>query len=1016
MGADRQAAARKLLETWRPAEYVFLGEGFSGVVFHDGRQVFKVHLPRQPDFRRESETLAYLGSRLTDFADRRFFASLSAFDQIEGVWVLSYPYEPSRPVESFAEDEMVSFLAECWRMRIIFKSVSPNNFVRRRDGTLLFVDYEPEPFTDELFANMIVRAFIQLRHGHLPTDRLFKLRRAAINNFDLPELDGAEEFARRVFDEVLRDQCRDLALPPATGAHATAWPRRPVTLLIKCCRQDAVGLYACVTHIVRQLEGPEAFGEKLLVVDDCRTRGFVRQFDEADQSELFEATVARLSSEGVVDQVVRCGREVARAANGRWFGLDVEHTHTITGGPVVPHLHGIERAKFDRILQMDVDVMIGRHDRQHSFLSDMQAAMDAHPQVLSVAFGIKHAGTTGFQGLFGFDPPSFVPEVRMCLLDRSRLLQQAPFPNSATADGLELSWYRSVERLQADRGLVSLRGGDHRSFFVHPQNYRKRDPFVWLAILDRVEQLAVPVSQDDQPEAQGSFRDWCGPKRSEELVVASLLPPADCIANTRRMLASLLSQTDQGWGLILVDNHSEGMLLSELRELVAPMSSKTTLICNRLREPSLAVMERAIRHFVGNPDSFVLLLEGSSALLGNTAITALKADLLNYAADFALGKEWRVRGLDLHKVDFLHPRREQSGLDRGFVCFQRRLLDALGPYDFKYRSAESVAGNEFVKMSRQYEWLPDCRHLGFAVPLVEVSRNPIRTDAVNCMPVPTEPGCAATFWNRAQGMASREGSTIPVGRKQFHMSLDRVELDITYDCNLKCRSCNRSCSQAPTSEMMSFEQVEAFINDARTLGRTFTLVNILGGEPTQHPRFEEILHAISGAFPPGGPTTIQITSNGTPEALAVLGRVDLPPNVFVDRASFKTGPVVDYFTPFNDAPIDDVRFRDADYAAGCWVTAYCGMGLNHLGYYACSAAGGIDRVLGLGVGHARLADFDEDQARRQRQQLCRYCGNFKHYAEALGDFIPRAERAPHKDVCSESWRRAYASYRDKHGP
>ncbi|MBI5498738.1 MAG: radical SAM protein [Deltaproteobacteria bacterium] len=1013
MVTDRRAAARKLLEMWRPGDYAFLGEGCSGVVFHDGKLVFKVHLARQPNFHPESDTLAYLHSRLGDFANRKHFAPLAALDLVDGVWVLSYPFEHGTPVDAFLEDELVSFLAECWETKVIFRNIPTDNFVRRVDGSLLLVDYEPERFTDELFANMIARAHIHLCHGHLPPDRLFKLRRAAINNLDLPELDGIEEFARHVFDEVLRRQCRDVTLPPsATGAESTTWPRRPVTLLIKCCRQDAVGLYACVTHLVRQLEGPDLFGEKLLVVDDCRTQGFVRQFQDADQTELFEAGLARLGAERVVDRIVRCGPDVARAVNRRWFGLDVEHTHTTAGAPVVPHLHGIDCAEFERILQFDVDVMIGRHDRRHSFLADMQAALDAHPQALSVAFGIKHAGSSGFQQYFGFDPPSFVPEVRACLLDRSRLLRQAPLPNSASPDGLALTWYRSAERLQAERGLVSLRGGDFRSFFVHPQNYRKGDPYVWLTILDRVEQLAMPAGQDDEPELQASFPEWCRPKRGEDLVVVSLLPPEDCIIHARRLLASLLSQTDRGWGLVLIDNHSEGALSPELRDLVAPISARTTLLCNRLREPSLAVTERAVRHFVDNPDSFVLLLDGSSALLGNTVIASLKADLANYGADFALGKEWRIRGLGLHVVDFLHPRREGNGLDRGFQCFRRRLLNALGPYDFRYRRAETVVGNEFVKMSRQYEWLPDHRHLGLAVPLVEVSRNPIRTDHVNCMPSRVEPGRAAAFWSHAVALPSREGAVIPAGRKRFRTSLDRVEIDITYACNLHCRSCNRSCSQAPTSEMMSLDQVKTFLDEARELQRAFALVNILGGEPTLHPHFAEIVREISRAFPPGGPTTIQITSNGTSEALAVLDRVVLPPNAFVDRASFKTGPVVDYFAPFNDAPMDDPRFRDADFGAGCWVTAYCGFGLNRRGYYACSAAGGIDRVLGLGLGHPNLADFDEAKARFQRARLCRYCGNFKHYAEAMGDFIPRSERAPYVDgICSPSWRQAYASYR-----
>lgn len=1009
---ERIAAARNLLVGRRPADYHYLGAGFSGVVFHDNAAIYKVHLARQPDFHRESDSLTYLGSRLGDFANREFFAPLSTLERVDGVWVLSYPFEPGTQADQFGAEEIIAFLVECWTMRIVFKSLSPNNFIRRLDGRLLFVDYEPTPFTDELFANMMARAFIHVHFGHLPKDRLFKLRRAAINNLDLPELAGLDCFARQVFEEVLRRQCADVSLPAlANQVEASTDSAQPVTLMIKCCRQDAVGLYACVRHIVRQLEGPDTFHEKLLIVDDCRTSGFLRPFQEEDQSELFELALVRIQEEGLVDRVFRCGPEVARSVNQRWFGIDAEHTHTATGVPVVPQLFGFECAQFDRILQADIDVMVGRHDFRHSYLTDMQAALDALPQALSVAFGIKHEGAAGFQPYFGFEQPSVVPEVRLCLLDRSRLLNQAPLPNAVTSAGLALSWYRSVERLQAERGLVSLRGGDHRSFFIHPQNYRKRDPHVWLTILDRVEQLTLPPCQYEQPELQGSFREWCRPKRGEELVIVSLLAMDNYIERTRQLLASLLSQTDQDWGLVLIDNHSEGAQLPELQALVEPIALRTTLLCNRLSGSSLAVLERTIRCFLDNPDSFVLLLDGTSALLGNTVIASLKADLANYGADFALGKEWRAHGLDLHKVNFLHPRQEGSGLDRGFPCFRRRLFDALSPYDFKVRRDNLVSLAESVKMSRQFEWLPDHRQLGFVVPLVEAARNPIRTDHVNCMPVVTQPDLARAFWSKAVELPSREGATIPSGRKEFRTSLDRIEIDITYACNLKCRSCNRSCSQAPTSEMMSIEDVRRFLEQARETHRHFTLVNILGGEPTLHPQFAEILDEISRAFPPDSKTVIQVTSNGSPAALAVLEQVKLPPNAFVDKESYKSGSIIDYFTPFNDAPIDDPNFKDADFAVGCWVASYCGIGLNSRGYYACSVAGGIDRVLELDLAQPDLGTFDEEAARFQKQRLCGYCGNFKHYAEALGDFIPRSEKAPHGDgVCTPSWQRVYSAF------
>jgi sulfatase maturation enzyme AslB (radical SAM superfamily) len=46
-----------------------------------------------------------------------------------------------------------------------------------------------------------------------------------------------------------------------------------------------------------------------------------------------------------------------------------------------------------------------------------------------------------------------------------------------------------------------------------------------------------------------------------------------------------------------------------------------------------------------------------------------------------------------------------------------------------------------------------------------------------------------------------------------------IEINITFDCNLKCLYCNRSCSQAPSEDYMSVEQIEKFIIASRKKNR-----------------------------------------------------------------------------------------------------------------------------------------------------------------------------------------------------
>lgn len=184
-------------------------------------------------------------------------------------------------------------------------------------------------------------------------------------------------------------------------------------------------------------------------------------------------------------------------------------------------------------------------------------------------------------------------------------------------------------------------------------------------------------------------------------------------------------------------------------------------------------------------------------------------------------------------------------------------------------------------------------------------------------------------------------------------------------------------------------------------------------EPTLHPDFLVIINLllerlVKGPFPS---TIIQVASNGLPMAKRVLNELPESKSLLIDKGSFKSGPRVDYFTSFNDTPIDQPTFRGADFSKGCWVTSYCGMGLNKYGYYACSVAGGIDRVLGLDKGIRSLKTLSEDSFRDQLNHFCPYCGNFCASEINQGDFIPRAERAYHSgDLQSASWQKAYSDY------
>ena len=233
-------------------------------------------------------------------------------------------------------------------------------------------------------------------------------------------------------------------------------------------------------------------------------------------------------------------------------------------------------------------------------------------------------------------------------------------------------------------------------------------------------------------------------------------------------------------------------------------------------------------------------------------------------------------------------------------------------------------------------------------------------------------------------------------------SRTRIELDITWACNLRCFNCNRSCEQAPTGLSMTVDQVRRFVDESIAAGQRWERVRIWGGEPTLHPELDGILAELDRYRSRVPDVVIELATHGHGERVqAVLAT--LPRWVRVDD-SHKIGPAP-AFEAFNVAPIDQPAYRDADFTNGCPVTEVCGVGLGPHGYYACAVAGAIDRVLGEDRGRKRLP-APEDGMEDQLDRFCRMCGHFKRGAE------PRVTGP----VASRSWDEAYARWRAAPNP
>ncbi len=244
---------------------------------------------------------------------------------------------------------------------------------------------------------------------------------------------------------------------------------------------------------------------------------------------------------------------------------------------------------------------------------------------------------------------------------------------------------------------------------------------------------------------------------------------------------------------------------------------------------------------------------------------------------------------------------------------------------------------------------------------------------------------------------------------EYFRSKKRIEIDITYRCNLKCIGCNRSVSQAPTKDEMDIGQIDGFIEESIKDNIKWEQIRILGGEPTLHKDFKVIVERIlryKHNFSPD--TIIEVVTNGYGKKVEAALKDIKKMELYIDN-SYKDGnPLQRYFDNFNLAPTDTENNTETDYSLGCWVTEKCGIGLSPYGYYPCTVSAGIDRVFGFDAGRKKLLD-EKDEMKDLLKMFCRLCGHFHN--RHLSDLEKFEFRYDKQGLTSETWAKAYNNYK-----
>lgn len=623
----------------------------------------------------------------------------------DGTWILRYPWFPTEPVEGIGRDEARDFLLFCLEKRLVCANIKRANFRRRPGEGLTFIDVGRwiVPMAVEVFRDAAARLYAIGVLGW-SDERLQAERLSLRTEAGIVALEGFADFYREVVTNHAERQWRKAQVPEEPAQV----PAAEATLLVKACAMDADSLAAQLRHLVGHLEWPRPFAERVLLIDPFRGP-FLREHTPGDYHALCRAAENARRS-GLVDRVLVAPTDPQRVAeiNTRWFGLACTQTHSTAGVPVAPQLWGFEQVRTRYVLQCDVDVLIGRRDLAHDYLDDMLAAA-AREDVLGVAFNIPHPADARFSP-YDAMPGDYVPEVRCGLLDLERVLACRPLPNQVADGKLELSWYRSLQRHQRRHALRTVRGGDPRTFYIHPPNGWKGTGTRLAGVRDLVGQARIPAVQYEQWDLAGPPEAWRYAPRSESivfLVKGRDTPPE----RVRRCIASLAMQDDRDFGVVVIDDASSSPRSGPLlHHLLLPLRERATLVRHDAHQGRIPNFRLAIREICTDPDTLVVVLDLDDALMDPGTVGRLRNAVLD-GADVVLAAMFRPdKPCKLYKPDF-HAPRERWGGDVWIHlrAFRKRLFDEL-PDD-----ALRVDG----------AWIPHCTDYATMIPLVEMCTRPM---------------------------------------------------------------------------------------------------------------------------------------------------------------------------------------------------------------------------------------------------------------------------------------------------
>ncbi len=486
------------------------------------------------------------------------------------------------------------------------------------------------------------------------------------------------------------------------------------TLLIKACAMEADMLATRVRHLIEQLESPRAFHEVVLVLDS-REDGFLRQYTGGSLAGL-RAEAMLLQAQGWVDRVVMAPADIAICSDlaAKWIGQAHPGTHAANGAPLAAVLAGFDACQTPYLLQTDLDVIVARRDPDHDYLDDMVRALSNDPLAVTVAFNISHATDLPYTAVGQTGP--WRVEARIAMLQMQRLRALLPLvPDCPTGFSVP-AWHRALDGV-VRRGLAnSLRGGDHRSFFIHPANERKSDPVALARITASAATGSVPPFQLDAVDLLGMVEQWVRPTRFEPfvfIIAGRNVEPG----RFRRCLESAQRQTRGDWGAVVIDDASCPALGEAQRRLCSTIGHRVSFVSNPVRRGLLANTVDAIRFHCGRPDSVIITLDADDCLVGTNVLELLAAEY-GRGADMTVGSMCRTDKRADYPACLHNPRANRGGnVWQHLRSFKKLLFDQIPDEYFRIDGSYVELASDWALMLPMAElahsprWIRQCLYL-----------------------------------------------------------------------------------------------------------------------------------------------------------------------------------------------------------------------------------------------------------------------------------------------------------------